>query len=250
MIMVMSILISSCVLLESGDITLPERSSQSNDPTPTIPEVDTGRQINWSEVLMASDLRTVTVPPDIDCAETVTQDLWLDFEDMIQCSSVSPNNPNLYYQAFEAQTLAFDLPEVICGTVLALGTLGAGRFDDHIAFGLNGRLLYASDVRIAEYLSFSDVFDWGRLYGAPMVTEIEPYCFVGCDEYYNNQSELGLTFSGNMGVDFDPNAVFQLLHQQLTGEVTVYAFGDNDPEDCLLENFSVYLQLRVPAISD
>ena len=83
-----------------------------------------------------------------------------------------------------------------------------------------------------------------------MVTGIEPYCFVGCDEYYNNQSELDLTFSGNMGVDFDPNAVFQLLHQQLTGEVTVYAFGDNDPEDCLLEDFSVYLQLRVPAISD
>lgn len=236
----------SCILLQSGDIELPPTEVDDSNLLGPIPVADTGTDSSWSEGVMPSHLKLYTFPPDSACLETRTQDIWLDFESMSGCTFFPPDSQNLLYQAYDAQTLSFDLPEVICGAEVSFGTLGTGAFDDHIALEMNGQLLYASDVNMAGALSFSNGFDWDLLFGAPMVAELDPYCFLGCDDVYDNQSEWGVTFYGNMGVEFHSEDMVPILLQQSDGVARVYAFGDDDPEDCLLDNFSLYLQLIVP----
>ena len=246
----MLIFFSACILFRDAEILLPTFSVSDTALIQDTQGHDTGSTDFWILEEMPSHLKLYSFAPENECLNTETIEVWVSFDDMRGCSDISLNAPNLTYQAYEQQFQYFNLPEKICGIDLVFGATSEGSFDDHVALALNNRLIYTSDRLIAEALSFSETFHWADIKEQAMGGELDPYCFVGCDEVYNNQANSTVSFEGIMAVVFDDAAIQEVLREDSVGGLMLYTFGDNDPADCFVENFIAYAQVRVPVASD
>ena len=177
--------------------------------------------------------------------EVETVDWYVEFPPTQGCEFSNGQNlrpVDAVFSAHEEQHAVWDVAEneVICDVRFQFtrdqgGVTTPLQYDDHLAFTMNDRLLFASDVSIVEPMT-SDangyaVFEWENLRGNTLAWATNTWS-VGSDFVLVLP---GHDTRGEASLLLDDEAISEVTASALEAggiDLALHGFGDNDPTDC------------------
>ena len=197
--------------------------------------------------------------PDPCAADQVLTEVHhVDFPAVAGCSwdrldNLSP--VDLYMRAIGTQTAQFELGpgEMLCDLRVEFSTTEGGlnfplQYDDQILFAFNERVVFTSDGALLTELetdaSGLAIFSWLDLRDRPMSFDSQPWA-VGTGY---TVVLPGHDVPGDAVIAIEPNAISSLTSaadQASLIEMSLHAFGDNDPSDCGHTGMSFWLELDI-----
>lgn len=177
--------------------------------------------------------------------EVETLDWYVEFPPTQGCQFSNGRNlrpVDAVFSAHEEQHAVWELApdEVICDVRFQFTREQGGvttplQYDDHLAFTMNDRLLFASDTSIVDPMATDEngyaVFDWENLRGQTLAWDTVTWS-VGTD------FELilpGHDTRGEASLQLDDEAIAEVAASALEAgglDLALHGFGDNDPTDC------------------
>ena len=185
------------------------------------------------------------IPIEPCTGEVETVDWYVEFPQTAGCRWDTGENltpVDAFYRGHGVQSQQWDLGagETICDVRFEFSRNMGGiefpfRYDDHVAFAMNGRILFASDQTVVEPMPVDAAgfkhFDWLALRDANMTWATNAWS-VG------NDYELTLPAhdtQGNAVVRLDDRAISTVAADALQDRelvLSLHTFGDNDESDC------------------
>lgn len=214
-----------------------------DNPAPPPVTMDTGTPVDTGSYIPCS-------------GEVETVDWYVEFPPTEGCDFDNGENlapVDAVFSAHHAQHAVYEVAEdeVICDVRFAF-TRGEGgvvttlQYDDHLAFTMNDRLLFASDTSIVDPMGTDEsgfaVFDWEDLRGRTLGWDTTTWS-VGSDY------ELilpGHDARGQASLQLDDAAIAEVAAAALEAgglDLALHGFGDNDPTDCGHTGLGFWVQI-------
>jgi len=200
---------------------------------------------------------TITTDP---CAETETVVWNVEFPQTQGCmwnedGNLSPAEAHFQARAEQLMTYNLDNGKEICDVQFEFSSDFGGitfpfRYDDHVLFTFNDRIVFSSYEPLNERFANDDhgylFYDWDAMRGFPMQFYISPF---GVD----NQIEMNLPNhdqAGNAFLSVGGTALSALTQEALKEkrlDLQFVSFGDNDQDDCEHSGFSFWVEIEIGA---